>query len=68
MKLFEIVGLKENAGVASTCSGSVATVATPLGGLQRRIPDSMFVGTVTADATPNTPKEYKAYKKKKTTL
>ena len=67
MKLFEIVGLKENAGVASTCSGSVATVATPLGGLQRRIPDSMFVGKYTTDADPcpNTPAEFKKYKRKK---
>lgn len=67
MKLFEIVGLKENASVAATSSGSVATVSMPLGAVQRRIPDSMFVGKyVTAsDLTPNTPAEYKKYKRKK---
>jgi hypothetical protein len=68
MKLFEIVGLREDASAGSTGSGSVATVAMPLGAVQRRIPDSMFVGMETSDDTPNTPKEYKAYKKKKTTL
>ena len=67
MKLFEIVGLKEDASVASTCSGAVATVATPIGAIQRRIPDSMFTGKyITAsDLTPNTPAEYKKYKRKK---
>jgi hypothetical protein len=68
MKLFEIVGLKEDASTGSTSSGSVATVATPLGAVHRRIPDSMLTGIETTDATPNTPKEYKAYKKKKTKL
>ena len=65
MKLFEIVGLKEDASAATTCSGSVATVAAPLGAIQRRIPDSMFTGKYTTDATPNTPAEYKKYKRKK---
>jgi len=68
MKLFEIVGLKEDASVAATSSGSVATVSMSLGAIQRRIPDSLFTGIETTDATPNTPKEYKAYKKKRTTL
>lgn len=67
MKLFEIVGLKENASSGSTSSGSVATVAMPLGAVQKRVPDSMFIGKYTTDSnpTPNTPEEYKKYKRKK---
>ena len=67
MKLFEIVGLKEDASVASTTSGSIAPVATALGGVQRRIPDSIFTGkyTTASDPCPNTPAEYKKYKRKK---
>jgi hypothetical protein len=66
MKLFEIVGLKENASVGSTSSGAVATVAMPLGAVQRRIPDSIFQGkyTTASDPCPNTPAEYKKYKRK----
>ena len=54
MKLFEIVGLREDASAGSTASGSIASVAAPLGAVQRRIPDSMFVGTTisTPFATP----------------
>jgi hypothetical protein len=62
MQLFEIVGLKENTSAATTSSGSIAAVATPLGAVQRRMPDSMFVGIETSDDTPNTPAEYKKYK------
>jgi hypothetical protein len=67
MRLFEIVGLKENTSAATTCSGAIATVASPLGAVQRRMPDSMFVGKYTTDTnpTPNTPDEYKKYKRKK---
>ena len=67
MKLFEIVGLAEDASIASTSSGSIAPVVGALGAVQRRIPDSMFVGKyVTAsDPCPNTPAEYKKYKRKK---
>ena len=67
MKLFEIVGLREEASVASTSSGAVATVSMPLGTIQRRIPDSLFTGkyTTASDPTPNTPAEYKKYKRKK---
>ena len=67
MRLFEIVGLQENASVGATASGSIATVAAPLGAVQRRMPDSMFVGKYTTDTnpTPNTPDEYKKYKRKK---
>ena len=68
MKLYEIVGLKENASAGSTGAGSIATVATPLGAIQRRIPqDSMFSGkyTTEADPTPNTPDWMKKFKRKK---
>lgn len=67
MKLFEIVGLKEDASAGSTSSGSIAPVATALGAVQRRIPDSMFIGkyTTASDPCPNTPAEYKKYKRKK---
>jgi hypothetical protein len=67
MRLFEIVGLQENTSAATTCSGAIATAAAPLGAVQRRMPDSMFVGKYTTDTnpTPNTPDEYKKYKRKK---
>ena len=68
MKLYEIVGLKENASAGSTGTGSIATVAAPLGAIQRRIPqDSMFLGKYTTDAnlTPNTPDWKKKFKRKK---
>jgi hypothetical protein len=66
MKLFELIGLNEDASVASTTAGSIAPVAAPLGAVQRRIqPDSFFTGVETTDLTPNTPKEYKAYKSSK---
>lgn len=65
MKLYEVVGLTEE---ASTTSGSIAPVVTALGAVQRRIPqDSMFLGKYTTDAnsTPNTPEWMKKYKRKK---
>mgnify|MGYP003352119753 CR=1 FL=1 len=67
MRLSEFVDLKENASVASTCSGSIATVSMPLGGAISRNDGSFFSGTkyTTDDATPNTPAEYKKYKRKK---
>ena len=65
MRLYEFVGLNENASAGATGSGSVATVSMPMGQVQRRIPTgSFFMGSETTDSTPNTPKEYKAYKKK----
>lgn len=56
----------ENASVGATSSGSVATVAQPLGMISRN-GGSFFTGTkyTTDDATPNTPAEYKKYKRKK---
>ena len=47
----------------STTSGSVATVAMPLGATQTR-GGSLLTGkyTTSSDPTPNTPKEYKRNK------
>ena len=69
MRLHEFVNLKEDGGASSgsTCSGSIAPVAVPLGGVISRNGGSFFSGTkyTTDDATPNTPAEYKRYKRKK---
>jgi len=67
MRLYEIVNLKENATAGATSSGSVATVAAPLGGMISRNGGSFFAGHKYSndDATPNTPAEYKKYKRKK---
>ena len=68
MRLYEFVGLKEDASVGATCSGSIATVSMPLGTVQRRIsPDNLFLGKYTTElnSTPNTPDSYKQYKRKK---
>jgi hypothetical protein len=65
MRLYEITGLREDAsGSVDTSSGSIATVAMPLGAVQRRVPGSLFSAKYTNDATPNTPAEYKRYKRK----
>jgi len=48
--------IKENASVGSTSSGSVATVAMPMGGMQSRNSNSFFSGKYTTDPFPNTPK------------
>jgi hypothetical protein len=66
MRLFEIVGLKEEASAGSTSSGSIATISMPLGTIQKRIPqDSLFLTKYTNDEnpTPNTPDSYKTYKR-----
>ena len=67
MRLHEFVNLRETASAGSTGSGSIATVAAPLGGMISRNGGSFFSGTkyTTDDATPNTPAEYKKYKRKK---
>ena len=69
MRLHEFVELTEDGGASSgtTCSGSIAPVAMPLGGMISRNGGSFFSGTkyTTDDATPNTPAEYKKYKRKK---
>jgi hypothetical protein len=63
MKLWELF---EDSSVATTVSGSIAPVAAPLGQVIKRIPDgNMFAGFVSNDLTPNTPAEYKKYKRKK---
>lgn len=67
MRLHEFVDLRENASAGATGSGSIATVAAPIGGMISRNGGSFFSGTkyTTDDATPNTPAEYKKYKKRK---
>lgn len=51
---------------STTTSGSVATIAMPIGGVIKRIPDSFFAGVPVNDADPypNTP-DYMKKKKKK---
>ena len=69
MRLYEFVDLKEDGGASSgsTCSGSIAPVVTAVGGTISRNGGHFFSGTkyTTDDATPNTPAEYKKYKRKK---
>jgi hypothetical protein len=68
MRLREFVNLKEDgASAGSTCSGSIAAMAMPLGGVISRNGGHFFTGAkyTTDDATPNTPAEYKKYKRKK---
>jgi hypothetical protein len=57
--------IRENASVGGTSSGSIATVAMPIGGIVRRTTDSFFAGKYSNDPTPNTPESYKQYKKRK---
>ena len=69
MRLHEFVDLTEDGGasVGSTCAGSIAPVAIAMGGVISRNGGSFFTGHKysTDDATPNTPAEYKRYKRKK---
>jgi len=68
MRLSEFVNLTEDGGASSgsTCAGSIAPVATALGATLSRNAGSFFAGKYTTDdATPNTPAEYKKYKRKK---
>ena len=69
MRLHEFVDLTEDGGasVGSTCAGSIAPVFTAVGPTLSRNGGSFFSGTkyTTDDATPNTPAEYKRYKRKK---
>jgi hypothetical protein len=68
MRLCEFVNLKEDgASIGSTASGSIAPVAIPVGRVIGRNGHYFFTGTkYTNDiATPNTPAEYKKYKRKK---
>jgi hypothetical protein len=57
--------ITENASAGATGSGSVATVAMPLGGMQTRNAGSFFSGKYSNSATPNTPAWMKKLKGKK---
>lgn len=61
MKITEII--LENTSAATTSSGSVATVAQPLGMISRS-GGSMFSGKYSTDPTPNTPAWMKKLKGK----
>ena len=68
MRLSEFVDLTEDGGASSgsTCAGSIAPASMPIGGTIARNAGSFFAGKYTTDdATPNTPAEYKKYKRKK---
>jgi hypothetical protein len=49
----------------TTTSGSIATVAMPLGAVQTRSGGSFFSGKYSNSATPNTPAWMKKLKEKK---
>ena len=57
--------IAENASVGATGSGSIATVAQPMGGMQTRNGGSFFSGKYSNDAFPNTPDWMKKPKGKK---
>ena len=58
--------IREDASAGATGSGSIATVATPIGGVITRNAQSFFAGhKYSNDETPNTPESYKTYKKRK---
>ena len=66
MRLHEFVDLTETASAGATSGGSIAPVSQALGGIITRNAGSFFAGKYTTDdATPNTPAEYKKYKRKK---
>ena len=58
--------IREDASAGATGSGSIATVAAPIGGVISRNTQSFFAGhKYSNDETPNTPESYKTYKKRK---
>jgi len=57
--------IAENASAGATGSGSIATVAQPMGGAIRRNSGSFFSGKYSNSATPNTPAWMKQLKGKK---
>jgi hypothetical protein len=69
MRLREFVNLKEDGGASaeSTYSGSIAPIAMPVGSVISRNGGHFFSVAKYSnhDATPNTPAEYKKYKRKK---
>lgn len=60
MKMREIM---EMASIGGTCAGAIAPVESALGGPISRSSGSLLSGKYSTDATPNTPKEFKRYKK-----
>ena len=63
MRAYEFIA--ENASAGATGSGSIATVAQPLGGTITRNAGSFFSGKYSNSATPNTPAWMKRLKGKK---
>jgi len=57
--------IAENATAGATGSGSIATVAQPIGGTQTRSGGNFFSGKYSNSATPNTPAWMKKLKGKK---
>jgi hypothetical protein len=57
--------IAENASAGATGSGSIATVAQPMGGMITRSGGSFFSGKYSTDPTPNTPAWMKKLKGKK---
>ena len=57
--------IAENASAGATGSGSIATVAQPMGGAITRNSGSFFSGKYSNSATPNTPAWMKQLKGKK---
>jgi hypothetical protein len=57
--------IAENASAGATSSGSVATVAAPLGGTITRNGGSFFSGKYSNSPTPNTPDWMKQGKKRR---
>ena len=57
--------ITETASAGATGSGSVATVAQPMGGMITRNGGSFFSGKYSNSATPNTPAWMKKLKGKK---
>lgn len=56
--------IAENASVGATGSGSIATIAQPMGGMITRNGGSFFSGKYSNSATPNTPAWMKKLKGK----
>lgn len=59
MTLFELL---ESASAGASSAGGIAPVSQPLGTVSRN-GGSLLSGKYTTDATPNTPPEFKRYKK-----
>lgn len=55
---------KESASSGATCSGGIAPVMQPLGGMVRRSGSGILAGINTAEEYPNTPSWMQSYKKR----